>query len=348
MRQRTPGFLDRERGAMTLMVGLTLLMGSTILTVGIARMGMMEQRIANNELRAKEAHQSAQAGLDYALAWLTSSVWTTQPEAPKPGVLEIRGSGNHSYEVQLTLDERPGCLRVHSRAQAIGDASLSATASECLQQRRFLNDGPGVDLPPLVVNGCLPEILDGVDLYPCDPDAGSGCEPVAVVSSQSTDCLQADHPRLNGGSVSGSAFEGSAWDHVFSISKDELKTRAGTDDPTVIWIQDAYEWSTTIGRPDQPAFIVFSESAGCPRVTGSPTVYGIVYFEHEDGCGTQGWGGATVYGSVVFEGTVQTVTSNSVFRHWSWAGNEPDRGALNPIHSAHRVPGSWRDWEPEG
>jgi hypothetical protein len=184
MRQRTPGFLDRERGAMTLMVGLTLLMGSTILTIGIARMGMMEQRIANNELRAKEAHQSAQAGLDYALAWLTSSVWSTQPEAPKPGVLEIRGSGNHRYEVHLTLDERPGCLRVHSRAQAIGDASLSATASECLQQRRYLNDGPSVDLPPLVVNGCLPEILDGLDLYPCDPDAGSGCEPVAVVSSQ--------------------------------------------------------------------------------------------------------------------------------------------------------------------
>ncbi len=337
----------RQRGAVTLLVGMMLLMASSILTLGVIRGGLMEQRMANNELRANEVHQAAQAGLDYALAWLTLNVWSTNN--PIPASADMTATGDYSYHTELTVVDSPGCLRVTSQAQAVTDANITATLSECYQQKRLLQAGIGADSPPLVVNGCLSGITNGPDVYPirCDLTQDAGCLPIAVASSQPASCLNPGGLGLNGGVIKADAFEGSAWDYVFAADRQTLQALAAQPDSNVHWITSSHPWHESLGSASAPAILIFDESAGCPKVNGNPILYGIVYFAKMGGCSSQGWGGADVNGTVVFEGPLQKLTANSEFRHWSHAGDDDERAELNPVQSTHRVPGSWRDWEPE-
>ncbi|MCG6895751.1 MAG: hypothetical protein LJE60_01390 [Thiocapsa sp.] len=333
---------------MTLMVGFLLLTASTILTIAVARMGVMEQRIANNELRAKEAQQAAQSGLDYALAWLSTNVWSAGTEIPPPP--QISASGDYRYGIRLTLDDRPGCLRVHSEAHATGDESIYAAATQCFQQKRPLRDAMARGVPPLVVGGCLSGVTGNANVYPsrCDPGRDDGCDRASVVSSHPLSCLDPGSLYLNGGSLRGNAFEGPAWEYLFAISQEEYKARAEDGDPRFLWITSTLRWDSDMGQPKEPIYMVFTESAGCPEVSGSVSVYGIVYFAEDAGCGSRGWGDAAVYGSVVFEDALEGLTARGRLYHWSWAVDNEEGASLNIVTSTHRVPGSWRDWEPDG
>lgn len=332
----------RQRGAITLLVGMTLLMASSILTLGVIRTGLMEQRMANNELRAKEVHQAAQAGLDFALAWLTLNVWATDNPIPAPP--DLTATGDYSYRSQLTVVDTPGCLRVTARAQAITDANITATLSECYQQQRLLQG----DRSPLVVNGVLSGIVGNPEIYPirCDLMPDPDCQPIAVASSQPASSINSGNLRLNGGEIKGDAFTGSAWDYVFAADRETLQALAAQSGSNVHWITSPQPWHASIGSPSAPAILIFDQTAGCPQVNGNPTIYGVVYFASIDGCESQGWGRTTVYGMVVFEGSLQKLTANSTFRHWSQAGTASERAELNPVQSTQRVPGSWRDWSP--
>jgi len=72
----------RQQGVASLLVALVLLVATTLMVLFTARSAFMEQRISGNEIRAKQAMQAAQAGLDYALAYLG-----------EPGGLDQNGNG---------------------------------------------------------------------------------------------------------------------------------------------------------------------------------------------------------------------------------------------------------------
>jgi hypothetical protein len=335
----------RQRGALTLMLGLLLLMGSAILTLGSVRVGVMEQRIANNEWRAKEAQQAAQAGLDYALAMLGEGrdLGESAPTVP--------GSGDYRYSVSLSeVEDVSGCRRVSSRASASQDASIQAVAVECFQQQRLLRGGTGGGHAPLVLNGCLDGVTGNPDIYPrdCDTaDENEECASIAITSSAEMACLDAGHLDLHDGEIEDDAFTGNAWNQIFAIGKDEFKAIADSGDAQFRWITASSNWHQSLGSPTEPVYLVFTAGADCPKLNGNPTIYGIVYFEDAAGCRSQGWGGATVYGSVVFDGDLKKLTANSRFYHWSRAGTGGERASLDRVRSASRVPGSWRDWTEE-
>ncbi|SDW47244.1 PilX N-terminal domain-containing pilus assembly protein [Thiocapsa roseopersicina] len=333
--------IKQQRGALTLMLGLLLLMGSTILTLSSVRVGIMEQRIANNELRAKEAQQAAQAGLDYALARIAQG---NNVDTPPP----VTATGDATYDIVLTENERNNEICVLSRASARGDDSIEAVATECFQQQRLLKGGTGTGHAPLVLNGCLSGATGDPDIYPRDctgVDEGEDCASVAITSSAEMSCLDTGHLDLHGGDIEDDDFTGSAWDQVFDISKDEFKAIADTGDPQFLWINSSSNWHQSLGSPAKPVYLVFSAAADCPKLNGNPTIYGIVYFENAAGCRSQGWGGATVYGTVVFDGDLNKLTANSRFYHWSRAGTDGERANLDRVRSASRIPGSWRDWD---
>lgn len=333
----------RQRGAVTLLVGMMLLMASSILTLGVIRSGLMEQRMANNELRANEVQQAAQAGLDYAIAWLSLNAWSAANPIPTPP--EMGATGDYSYQSELTVVETPGCLRVTSQARAVTDANITATLSECYQQKRLLQPWIGVDSPPLIINGCVSGIHNGPEVYPiqCDLTQDPTCVSIAVASSQPSSCVDPGKLGLNGGVVKADAFEGSAWDYVFAADRPTLQALAAQPGSNVHWITASQPWHGSLGSASAPAIVIFDESAGCPRVNGNPTFYGILYFATPGGCENQGWGSTLVFGSVVFEGPLTKLNANCEFKHWSHAGDD-ERADLNPVQSTQRVPGSWRDW----
>jgi len=64
-----PSF-NNQKGAATLLVSIVLLIGVTLITIFAARVGVMDQRIAGNEYRHKEAKAAADAALEQAGAFI--------------------------------------------------------------------------------------------------------------------------------------------------------------------------------------------------------------------------------------------------------------------------------------
>jgi len=334
----------RQCGAATLLFGLLLLMGAAVLSFTTARTGVMEQRIANNEVRTIEAQQAAQAGLEYALAWLGKNHWDTGDATPTPPVLtDVNG---FSYSSSLAFSETSGYIEARATSQATTDASITAKAAQYVQQNTLLS-GPGAAADPLVVDGCMGGGPGGItgnpDVFPENWNGGS--PGVAIATSQDSSCIDEGHMNLHGGSIRDNAFSGETWEHLFDISKAEFQALAANNtssDHGFHWITSSANWHADMGSPSQPAFLAFDASAGCVKFNGNPTIYGIIYFEDGSGCLSQGWGGATVYGTVAFEGGLDKFNANTELYHWS-EGNGSDDD-FNPVLSATRIPGTWRDW----
>jgi hypothetical protein len=72
MRIPNPSNIQRQGGAATLAVAMVLLIAVTLLTLMSSRTTIMEQRMAANEVRARQAFEAAQAGLDKALDHLSA------------------------------------------------------------------------------------------------------------------------------------------------------------------------------------------------------------------------------------------------------------------------------------
>ncbi|WP_373509446.1 hypothetical protein [Thiocapsa sp.] len=345
-RKMTTRTIKRQRGALTLMLGLLLLMGSTILTLSSVRVAIMEQRIANNELRAKEVQQAAQAGLDYALARIARG---DNIDTPPP----VTATGDATYDIGVTESERDNDVCVLSRASSRGDDSIEAVATECFQRQGLFNKkGFGKDMPPLVVNGGVRKVTGGPDIYTADcnePNAAEDCESVAIASSAERGDIEEGHfnkkDPLDDEQIKAKAFTSSAWDYTFGISKDRFKALAAadvSDDPQFIWAYDDKK-TKDLGTVEKPIYLVFDKTAGCPKLGGD--VYGIVYFESPTACRSQGWGGANIYGSVVFEGGLDKFTANGDLYNWS---EQPPSAGVTPTDLqktwTSRIPGSWRDW----
>jgi len=62
-----------QSGAATLLVSIILLIGVTLITIFAARIGVMDQRIAGNEYRHKEAQAAADASLDQAASFIANN-----------------------------------------------------------------------------------------------------------------------------------------------------------------------------------------------------------------------------------------------------------------------------------
>ncbi|RKT47241.1 PilX N-terminal domain-containing pilus assembly protein [Thiocapsa rosea] len=346
-RKTTSRKIERQRGALTLMMGLLLLMGSTMLTLSSVRVGVMEQRIANNELRAKEAQQAAQAGLDYALARIGQG---NNIDTPPP----VTATSNITYDIVLTESERDNEICVSSRAGARGDDSIEAVATECFQRQSLFNHkGFGKSMPPLVVNGGIQKVTGNPDIYPADCNdeiSAKDCESIAIVSSAERSDIEEGHfnkkDPLDDDQIRAKAFASSAWEYVFGISKDRFKALAEADDPNdpqFIWAYDAKK-AKNFGSAKKPVYLVFDSTAGCPKLGGD--IYGVVYFESPTACRSQGWGGATIYGSVVFEGSLDKFTANSDLYNWNTQPTSEGGGPAAPQKTwTSRIPGSWRDWD---
>ncbi|MDX1490104.1 MAG: hypothetical protein R3332_02385 [Pseudohongiellaceae bacterium] len=62
--------LARQSGVLTLVISLVILTLSTLVTFNVSKAVLMEQKIANNDLRAKQAFEAAEAGVLAAVAYL--------------------------------------------------------------------------------------------------------------------------------------------------------------------------------------------------------------------------------------------------------------------------------------
>lgn len=93
---RTPG---RERGAATLIIAMILLFTITLISILTARTTILETKITANEFRGKQAFESADAGMQYAIAYVGTGGATRSGSSPL--VLTDTLGNNASYSGTL-------------------------------------------------------------------------------------------------------------------------------------------------------------------------------------------------------------------------------------------------------
>ena len=67
----------RQAGLGTLLVAVVLLLLVMVLIATVSRTMVVEQRMSANQVRAKQAHEAAQAGIDAAMTFITTGVGGT-------------------------------------------------------------------------------------------------------------------------------------------------------------------------------------------------------------------------------------------------------------------------------
>lgn len=373
--------LARQRGAATLLVVLVLLIAMAMLAVTTMRSGMVEQQITGNDMRAREAFEGGDAGIEYGLAYLTNNStysnykalsWTTSGgiETSQPVASDNITSGVFSYVPNVTYQRVPNSdyIRIVSSATETHDNTISATNEQYVKVQAILNGGGAFNAPPVAMNGCLTDVTGSPDVYvgtrPDGIAAGTSQAPAnqgvwGDGSDADNPCLKQGENHLNahGGQPAGSLFSTAdgktAWEYVFgSYTRAQIKAKAdaevaagvAADDRNYIWVTDSANYHTSWGTASHPVILVFDAVSDCPAINGSPIIYGIVFIDSP--CTANGWGGATVYGSVIVNGNISKLNSNTTIYDWS----DPDTGSTsklgnNFIDGIYKIPGTWKDFQ---
>ena len=108
---------NKQRGALTLAVSLTILMLSTLVTFNVSRAILMEQKITNNDNRAKMAFEAAEAGITAALNYL-------EEDPDRDGVANTYNSGTVCATGGSTID----CV-FDTNADNMGDTNVATIGS---------------------------------------------------------------------------------------------------------------------------------------------------------------------------------------------------------------------------
>ena len=335
------GLKTRQQGAGTLVISLVTLLLITFVTMYANSNSVIEIKTSANLYKYAQAKEAAQAGIEYGNAWLgagsnfTGISWTSDASvSPNDQTYSLGSITVGSYSVAVSLwrqSSSPTVIEI--RSISTGDATVTVRQISKILVVSFT----GAALDPMVVNGCLSGVTGNPDINVTGSPTGN-----AVTSSQSTACLDEGHLDYNGGTESGSAFTGSAWDYLFGTSKAEMKLMAQTNSNILYY--DASNpapnnWHDDVGSSSQPAILIFDTGAGCPSINGGPVIYGIIYYGADD-CSSNGWGGAEIYGGVVVDADITKYNSNATVSYWGNAGNASNYGNATVVP----VPGSWRDF----
>lgn len=108
---------DNQRGLITLGVSLAILMLSTLVVFNVSNAVLMEQKIANNEARSKQAFEAAEAGLIAA-----QRVLEIDPDADNDDEVGT-GSSHFLFDVD-------GNGTAETNTLTIGTASVTVTATD--------------------------------------------------------------------------------------------------------------------------------------------------------------------------------------------------------------------------
>jgi hypothetical protein len=356
-----------QRGAAALLVTTLLVVIGGLSALVVNEAMVTEQKITGSNLRNKEAYAAAISGLDYAIEWLENTgvagiTWSTvggvvaAGSTAQPPALADSAEGVDSYDHTLTyelltdLDVDPKLMRVTSTVEGVADSHVQKTVS-VIVIRAALISGTAYKGPPLLVEECVSNVTGTPDIVP----NGSLNLAIGTVNG-TTACLDPGNFELNGGDVAElDAPAPDLFSTIFGVGRDEsdVQSWAAANPANIIYVDSNYsgsglysfngnKWGVSLGSATNDVILYFDDSVGCPKINGGGGVeiYGLVYFEQQD-CSSQGWGAATIHGTVAFSGDLTKFTANTEL-----IGDALDSfgGDDSTFSVVSIVPGSWRDF----
>ena len=331
--------INNERGVAALVVILILLFSISGITLYAANTGILEQKVSTNDYRAKQLAEAADAGINYAQAWLASNTnsatWGTADASGNQTSTTIGSTSMaNGFLATITLTRpitMPDHVLITSTATETGGSPVTAVAKLNVVQKKVMT---GLPDSPMVVNGCVDATVGGPVIE--NQQAGSTYE---IISSQDASCINQGHfTGTYGFDVDDSAFVGAAWDRSFGMSQTEMQALAALPGSNVHWITQTTPYHTdlgSVGPPAQPVVVIFT---GCPAINGATTLVGVVYFLGP--CVTSGWGGGNILGTLIVDGDVTQMNANTrLIYDEDYVGDLVD----DYVGVKGRIPGTWID-----
>jgi len=153
--------LVAQSGAITLAVSLGILMLSTLVTFNVSKAILMEQKISNNEARAMQAFEAAEAGMIQAMAYLRKDPDVNQDGVVDP-VFDTNNDGLGSSNtmavgtgsVTVTVTDISGNMTMFSIVSQGFSDDRSATR-RITQRMVKINPLPNAPANPVITRGAM-------------------------------------------------------------------------------------------------------------------------------------------------------------------------------------------------
>lgn len=328
---------NRQSGVATLVVVLVLLFSISGLTLYAANTGILEQKISGNDYRARQLSDAAEAGIEFTVAWLAGNTptWVTDPDdadyevAGDDLTVDTANGFNATIQLRRSVAARERVTLTSVATQTGGGSAPTSTSRVTILQYKLIKSQPDT---PLMINGSLTNVNGS-------PTIGNTSSTAEIVTSQSAASVeQGNFTSTTGFDVQGDAFDGSAWDRTFGVSKAQMQAMSNVEGSGVYWITQSTPWSTNLGSLGSPAQSVIAVFTNCAKINGGTQIVGIVYYSGS--CSGNGWGGANIYGSIIVDGDIDSMNSNTNLAFDASYVN----GLLDQtIGVKSRVPGTWID-----
>lgn len=361
--------MARQRGVATLVVSVGVALLMAVAAVGMMRSGMLEQRIAANDIRAREAQEIAQAGLESIM--VSSYVPDQACVKDSDGALDLRDgqliafNGSPSAPIDESsqtskegyiLPLVKGCsfegyYFVRSQARLSSNPSEPIYFMEAWFQRIESPNLKLDKLPPILARRFCANSCTGSPSIDIPPDSPSYPLWVWITEEESVDTsvfqksAKDKIPKLNSEKVSVGV---SMWDYVFGISLDDAKEMATSSPGKPFYYfsngKNINSSADLISSEKNPVVLILDSNDGgkCPKINGNIDIYGIVYVSNA--CKENGWGNAKIIGSVVYDGDIDKLNANPTFIGFSKGGFD----AIKRNSSVFIIPGTWRDFGDSG
>ncbi len=368
----------RQQGMATLTMSLVVLFLASLMVFYTSSGMLFEIKTGNNQLYQSKAMEAARGSVEHSMAWLVNSsntsslAWTADATGPAgtnqkataasfPSSVSSQTIGGYTVAVSLWRNSAtPTILEVS--AAASGDANATIRQRIRLGTTTVTTTTPNTlniaTVAPIVIKGGLSGVTGTPDVY---PNTAGGA--AIVTSSTNSSEVDSGHLNLHGGTISYGAFTGSAWDYIFpNTTKAQMKAESENQkllasSRTIFYYPGSYTempwevspWSSNkiVGSSSNAVVIIFDQGAGCPKINGNVTIYGVVYYY--DDCDQNGWGGATIYGSMIADRPITKLTANTDFIGWS-VNSGTGTITLPPITTTTtaqtfaKLAASWRDF----
>lgn len=153
---------NSERGAATLVFTIAILLLGTLAVFGLAQAVLMQQKIANNDVRAAQAFEAAEAGLHAALDYLGDDpdrdgngaldpVFDTNGDGIGDASTAMAGSGS----IAVTTQDLSAGAMTRIAVTALGYSDDRSTRRTVVQGVVALDPLPHVPRYPLIVGGAF-------------------------------------------------------------------------------------------------------------------------------------------------------------------------------------------------